>query len=109
MAICAPASADCTASWCKSLKGAAKKRFARECPVAEGQTPTEAVISLAMSSRAVLCVIPMQDYLELTNAKGRMNTPSVAEGNWQWRVAEGYATVSLKNKILSVTEASGRR
>ena len=101
--------ADCTASWCKSLKGAAKKRFLRECQVSEGQTPTMAVISLAMASRAELCIIPMQDYLELTNAKGRMNTPSVAEGNWQWRVAEGYATESLKNKILSVTEASGRR
>ncbi len=95
--------ADCTASWCKSLKGAAKKRFLRECPAEEGQTPTEAVIALAMSSRANLCIIPMQDYLELTNAKGRMNTPSIAEGNWQWRVPDGYATEELKAKITNMT------
>ena len=94
---------DCTASWCKSLKGANKKIFQRECPVSEGQTPTEAVIALAMSSRANLCIIPMQDYLELTNAKGRMNTPSVAEGNWQWRVPENYATEELKAKIANMT------
>lgn len=96
--------ADCTASWCRSLKGKNKKRFLRECPVEEGQTMTEAVISLAMSSRADLCIIPMQDYLELTNAKGRMNTPSVAEGNWQWRLDEKYASEALKNKILGVTK-----
>ena len=100
--------ADCTASWCKSLKGAAKKRFLRECPVSEGQTPTMAVISMAMASRANLCIIPMQDYLELTNAKGRMNTPSIPTGNWQWRIAEGYATDALKGKILKVTRDGGR-
>ena len=99
---------DCTASWCRTLKGKAKKIFLRECPVEEGRSVTEAVIDLAMKSRANLCVIPMQDYLELTNAKGRMNTPSVAEGNWQWRLDEGLITETLKSKILNIAKASDR-
>ena len=99
---------DCTASWCKSLKGKDKKRFLRECPVREGQSLPYAAIELAMNSRANLCIVPMQDYLELTNAKGRMNTPSVAEGNWQWRLGDNYAAEELKNRIAELTERCER-
>ena len=96
---------DCTASWCRSLKGEAKKIFNKECPVKEGQSRTESVIELAMKSRANLCIIPMQDYLELTNAKGRMNTPSIAEGNWQWRLdKKAVNNKDLKAKIKRIAE-----
>lgn len=100
--------ADCTASWCRTLRGETGRRFRRECPRKEGQSATEATIALAMNSRANLCVIPMQDYLELTNKEGRMNTPSVAEGNWCWRISPRYATEKLKNKIVSLTLESKR-
>ena len=99
---------DCTASWHKTLKGQAKKIFNAECPLKEGQSRTESVIELAMGSRANLCIITMQDYLELTNAKGRMNTPSVAEGNWQWRLDEKSVIAELKAKIKALTERCGR-
>ena len=100
--------ADCTASWCKSLKGAAKKRFMRECPQRDGQSMTSATIEGAMMSRANLCIVPMQDYLELTNAKGRMNTPSIAEGNWQWRLEEKSVTPELIENIKSMAVRCGR-
>ena len=61
-----------------------------------------------MSSSANLAVVPMQDYLELTNDKGRMNTPSVAEGNWTWRLSAKYNTKSLKAKITDMTVRTGR-
>ncbi len=99
---------DCTASWCKTLKGNAKKIFNAECPSNEGESRTESVIRLAMSSRADLCVITMQDYLELTNAKGRMNTPSIATGNWQWRLDEKLVDEALTSKIKTLTESCGR-
>lgn len=100
--------ADCTRSWYAQLKGDALKRFKKECPREKGQSATEATIALAMGSRANLCIIPMQDYLELTNAEGRMNTPSTAEGNWCWRISPRYATEKLKNKIVSLTEKGKR-
>ncbi len=99
---------DCTASWCKTLKGANRKRFLRECPVREGQSLTYATIEAAMMSRANLCIVPMQDYLELTNAKGRMNTPAVAEGNWQWRLDPKSVNDELKEKVASMVKRCGR-
>lgn len=99
---------DCTRTWFDTLDWGVKERFFRECPVGEGETPTWAAIALAMESRANLAVITMQDYLELTSEAGRMNVPSVAAGNWTWRVDPAYATAELTGKILAVTEKSGR-
>ena len=61
-----------------------------------------------MKSRANLCIVPMQDYLELTNAKGRMNTPTIAEGNWQWRLEEKSITPTLIESIKYMAERCGR-
>ena len=61
-----------------------------------------------MSSIANLAVIPMQDYLELTNEEGRMNTPAVAEGNWNWRLSKRYRTAALTAKIKDMTVRNKR-
>lgn len=42
------------------------------------------LIRTALSSRANLAVIPMQDILSL-GGQHRMNTPGTSEGNWAWR------------------------
>ncbi|MDR2503971.1 MAG: 4-alpha-glucanotransferase [Deltaproteobacteria bacterium] len=52
--------------------------------------PEDAVdfmLRLALGSPADLAVIPMQDILGL-GEEGRMNTPSVAAGNWEWRLPD---------------------
>ena len=46
-----------------------------------------ALCACALASAANLAIIPVQDLLTL-NAKARMNTPSVAQGNWQFRLSE---------------------
>lgn len=99
---------DCTASWYRTLKPKDLKRFKRECPRIKGQSGTYATIEMGMRSRANLCVIPMQDYLELSNGEGRMNTPSVAEGNWGWRVSPRYATEALEGKISALVKRCKR-
>ena len=99
---------DCTRSWCSSLKGEVRARFTRECPRNKKQSRTYDLIDLAMSSRANLAVIPMQDYLEQTNAEGRINVPSVADGNWCYRLSARYKTPALSQKIARVTKKSGR-
>ncbi len=100
--------ADCTRTWCEGLFGDTLKRFNKECPRRRGQSRTSAVIELALSSRANLAVIPMQDYLELTNDEGRMNTPSVADGNWVYRLSPRYRTRALTEKIKALTEKTKR-
>ncbi len=99
---------DCTATWVSELGGDAVARFKKECKRRKGQSATEALIELAMSSRANLAIIPMQDYLELKSGEGRMNIPSVAEGNWSWRISPRYRTKKLVERIKGITERAGR-
>ena len=55
-----------------------------------------------------LAIVPMQDYLELSNEEGRMNTPSTASGNWAWRISPRYNTAKLRAKMLALVEKTGR-
>ena len=100
---------DCTATWAKEQSKETIKRLKKECPVKKDQTIPQALIAFAMSSRANLTMVPMQDYLELTNEQGRMNIPSVAQGNWSWRLDADYATAELIQKIHSFTTAHNRQ
>lgn len=95
--------ADCVKSWCKTLSGDALGRFDKECPHRKGQSRTYDLIEFALASPANLAIVPIQDYLELTNEQGRMNTPSVAAGNWNFRLSPRYRTTALTEKIKSIT------
>ncbi len=99
---------DCTRSWFESLDKEARARFKQEYHMHGKQTPTSACIDMAMKSIANLCIIPMQDYLELTNDEGRMNVPSKPYGNWSWRIDSDYDTKALERKIYSLTARSNR-
>jgi 4-alpha-glucanotransferase len=99
---------DCTYTWYYNLDKEALARFNEECPRREGQNAIEALIEFAMNSPADLAMVPLQDYLELPNSEGRINTPAVAEGNWTYRATPSYASKKLKEKILDVTVRCGR-
>lgn len=96
-----------TKAWCDALNGDEKKVFDRQCPCRFGQTPTQAMIALALNSKANLAVIPLQDYMEL-GEESRINMPSTSQGNWTWRVSSRYATTALKNKIITATQKANR-
>lgn len=87
--------ADCTRTWTENLVGDTLKRFKRECSHIKWLNPTYKMIKLAFDSIAELAVIPLQDWLLLGNEEGRMNTPSVAQGNWVWRAPSDYASKKL--------------
>ena len=62
----------------------------------------------AMSSVSRLCVIQMQDYLEL-DGTARMNFPgTLSSANWTWRAQEGFLTESLTKRIRETTKRYGR-
>lgn len=98
---------DCTRSWYSTLSARERALFRKECRTMKGEHPTAALIRCAMQSRAAVAIIPMQDYLEL-GAEARMNTPSVPDGNWQWRISPRYDTQRLRERISSVTRNSER-
>ena len=65
-------------------------------------------IRTAMASVSDLCIIPMQDYLEL-GGDARMNFPGTLSGhNWTWRATRGYANAALAKRIYRLTELFGR-
>ena len=61
-----------------------------------------------MNSKGKLAVIPIQDYLELTNERGRMNTPSTDRGNWCFRAPKGYGSDKVIDKITAITKNAKR-
>jgi len=60
-----------------------------------------------MASVSDLCVIQMQDYLEL-GAGSRMNCPGFLGDNWLWRAEKGFCTDELAQRILDLTRRYGR-
>ena len=61
-----------------------------------------------MGSVSRLCIIQMQDYLEL-DGSARMNFPgTLSNANWTWRALPGALTPQLAQKIRSITERYGR-
>ena len=64
-------------------------------------------ISLAMSSVAKTCIVPLQDYLGLDNSC-RMNKPSTVGTNWRWRVTQAQLNEELKREVLRQTRRYGR-
>ena len=66
-------------------------------------------IRTAMASVSDLCVIPMQDYLNL-GAEARMNFPGTqSAANWTWRAYDGFADCALAEKIYHLTCLYGRQ
>jgi 4-alpha-glucanotransferase len=65
------------------------------------------LIRLAMMSVARWVILPMQDVLGL-GQEARMNRPSVARGNWTWRMLPGQMTSALTQKLSEITETYGR-
>jgi 4-alpha-glucanotransferase len=99
---------DCTRTWQKNISGEARKRFNRECPRHKAQSRVYDLIQFAMESRANLAMVPLQDYLMLTNEQGRINTPATAAGNWTWRLSPRYNTQALRRKIWNLTAKTNR-
>jgi 4-alpha-glucanotransferase len=66
-----------------------------------------ALIEMAMKSKANLAIIPMQDILALDTTH-RMNIPGTATGNWHWRFSWQQLTDEQKYLFKNLVESSGR-
>lgn len=65
------------------------------------------LIRLALSSVANQAIIPLQDVLGL-GTQARMNYPSTAEGNWEWRYQQEVLTKELSDRLKILTNLYGR-
>ena len=66
------------------------------------------VIRTAMASVSDLCVVQLQDYLDL-GGEARMNFPGTqSDANWTWRLTEGHLTDALAERIKKLAILYGR-
>ena len=69
--------------------------------------PAWSLIDLALSSRARLAIVPVQDVLGL-GSEARLNTPGRPDGNWTWRLRRGQLTAELAARLREATSAGDR-
>jgi 4-alpha-glucanotransferase len=71
------------------------------------EQPAWPLVELALSSRAALALVPVQDVLEL-GSDARMNMPGTVEGNWTWRLEHDQLGLDAAGRLLSAAKAAGR-
>ena len=95
-------------SFYNELSDKDKKNVNDVCGITFNEKVNLKVIEFCMKQDCDTCIIPLQDYLGCADSDGRMNTPSVASGNWTWRATKGDLSEELKAYMLKVTSDSGR-
>ena len=97
---------DTTLGWYQALDEGAKNDVNSVLGSEKPEMP-QALIALAMATKANLAIIPMQDILGL-GAEHRMNTPGTMDKNWHWRFDWGQLTPVDIAAIKQVIQASQR-
>ncbi len=96
-------------SWFNTVSD--KERAMTRAYLCDQATPSEKLhlplIALLMRSNAFATIIPMQDWLGLTD-EARMNQPSTSGNNWKWRLTEGQFDEALEKTIYEMTKIYGR-
>jgi 4-alpha-glucanotransferase len=97
---------DTTRGWYE--KASEKERdYVRRYLRVDGHDIAWDFIRLAMASTANLALIPMQDAMNL-GSEARMNTPSVAAGNWSWRYLPHQLNDGIQAGLAELAELYGR-
>ncbi|MEM9832404.1 MAG: 4-alpha-glucanotransferase [Bacteroidota bacterium] len=97
-----------TRGWFKRLKVTDRNRMSDYLQQSVTEQNAAYLLScLAMQSVGKLCVIPMQDFLNL-GEEAIMNRPSTATGNWLWRMRPDTITSPLVRQIKKMNQLYGR-
>jgi 4-alpha-glucanotransferase len=99
---------DTTAGWWKSSANKEEKRLAANYLGEPADGMHWAFIRAAFGSVAQLAIVPLQDFLGL-GSEARMNTPSLSDGNWGWRLEKSALTNALAEKLETLSFISDRR
>lgn len=100
---------DTVVGWFDSLSDVDKRRakIYLNCELSNPEQIHWKMITCAMTSVADTCIIPIPDYLGL-GSQGRINTPAVPDGNWQWRMRPDALDPELLARICELTKVTER-
>jgi 4-alpha-glucanotransferase len=97
---------DTTRGWYETLDAPTRARVLKALG-SDGAHIAWDMIRAAHESPGWLAIAPLQDVLEL-GSEARMNRPSVAAGNWTWRVRRKQLTEDLAARLRELASRSGR-
>ncbi|NEZ55125.1 4-alpha-glucanotransferase [Leptolyngbyaceae cyanobacterium CCMR0081] len=98
---------DTTVGWYSKANDYEKQRLIDFVGGVAPESVHWAMIRLALSSVATLSIVPLQDLLGL-GSEARMNTPGLAEGNWEWRFDAAMLNPTVCHQFRTLTELYGR-
>jgi len=84
-----------------------ERNFARRYLSVDGSDIAWDLIRAVWASKALFALAPMQDLLSL-GSEARMNYPSRATGNWDWRMREDALSDELRGKLRELNSETGR-
>ncbi|MDR3727214.1 MAG: 4-alpha-glucanotransferase [Terracidiphilus sp.] len=97
---------DTTQGWWQAASEAERRAVETYVGPVNGH-PVWPLLRATSGSVAQLALVPAQDLLEL-GSDARMNMPSVAAGNWSWRVPEASWRPELAAGLAAVVEVTDR-
>lgn len=97
---------DTTVGWYNSTNDNVRDYYRRYLNVS-GDDVAWDLIKLAYCSCADTVIIPVQDLMSLDSGS-RMNTPSVAAGNWQFRYSEGMLNEHIAERLSYLADLYNR-
>lgn len=101
---------DTTAGWFAELAGDERRYVFAYLRLPDDASPAEgawALLRAAEASVATLALAPLQDALALGSA-ARMNFPSRADHNWEWRCQDADLTPELAARLRALAWRYGR-
>lgn len=102
---------DTTKHWFQTEIAPQPERLAelRKYTPAEEEHIAWEFIEIAWKSSSLLAIAPLQDVLQL-GGEARMNAPgTVGDHNWRWKLTPGMLTDAYQQRLLEITERTGRR
>jgi 4-alpha-glucanotransferase len=98
---------DTTAGWWRNVNDYERKAVKAYFGEQHDEGVHWAMIRAAQRSVAQLSIVPFQDPLGL-GSEARMNTPSLPDGNWSWRMQHGMLRADVADKLAALAEVSDR-
>ncbi|HEX8981744.1 MAG TPA: 4-alpha-glucanotransferase [Ktedonobacterales bacterium] len=97
---------DTTHGWFAASEGH-ERAYALDYLLCEPEGVVQAMIRAAYSSVAALALVPLQDVFDL-DTEARMNFPSRADGNWEWRFTDAALTPERAAQLKLLATVFGR-
>jgi 4-alpha-glucanotransferase len=97
---------DTTLGWYRAESEKARDQVRRYL-ARDGHDITWDLVRLAYASVAAMAVVPLQDLMKL-GSEARMNYPSRAQGNWQWRFTAPMLSAEISGRLRELALLYGR-